>query len=312
MSQKSKTVVFFGNERLATGVSTTAPTLQKLIAAGYTVAAVVAQYERGKSRDVRQLEIAAIAEIHGIPVLLPEKLSEIKPELEAMGAITGVLVAYGKIIPQDIIDIFPRGIINIHPSLLPLHRGPTPLESVILNGEQETGVSIMHLVRAMDAGPVFAQERVALSGKETKIDLADSLLEKGGSMLIEHLPAILDGTLKPRPQDDSNATYDTMISKEAGLIDWTKPAEQIEREIRAYQEWPKSRAKLGDVDVVITSASVVEEQIGKPGNINVIDKNLFVTCGANSLQISTLVPAGKKEMPAQAFLAGYANRIQNS
>lgn len=309
MTQKSKTVVFFGNERLATGATTTAPTLRALIAAGYHVAAVITQYEKGRSRNVRPLEIAVVAAEHNIPVLLPEKLRDIQDQIKAFQAEAAVLVAYGKIIPQDIIDIFPIGIINIHPSLLPLHRGPTPIESVILGGDGETGVSIMQLARAMDAGPVYAQERIKLDGTETKISLSETLLRLGGDMLMTHLPAILDGSLKPTPQDENIATFDSMVQKDDGIIDWSKQAIQIEREVRAYQEWPKSRTKLGDVDVVISSSVVSRVQIGKPGEIIVSGKELFVACGKDSLKIVSLKPAGKKEMPAQAFLAGYVDRI---
>jgi methionyl-tRNA formyltransferase len=157
----SAKIVFFGNERLATGVTTTAPTLQALIDAGYEVCAlVVAQNQSGASRKARKLEVAEIAEQHGIPVLVPAKLDDIAGQLKDYGAEIGILVAFGKIVPQAILDIFPHGIINIHPSLLPKHRGSTPIESAILFGENETGVSLMQLVQKMDAGPVYAQETV--------------------------------------------------------------------------------------------------------------------------------------------------------
>ena len=146
-------VIFFGNERLATGVTTTAPTLRALIAAGYELVAVVSHYEQANSRTSRDLEIAAVAKEQNIPLLLPNKPSEIFEQLKSFNADVGVLVAYGKIIPQSIIDIFHKGIINIHPSALPMHRGPTPVESVMLNGESFTAVSVMQLVSAMDAGP---------------------------------------------------------------------------------------------------------------------------------------------------------------
>ncbi len=301
-------IVFFGNERLATGVSTTAPTLSALISAGYEICAVVSHHEAATSRKARVLEVAAVAEKHHIPVLLPEKPAEIIDQLAAFGAEIAVLVAYGKIVPQSVIDVFPEGIINIHPSALPKHRGPTPLESVLLAGDTSTAVSVMQLVKAMDAGPVFAQEVVQLTGAESKQRLADMLLKIGGEMIIGVLPHILSGELKPHPQHEDEATFDSLIQKQDGTIDWTKPATQIEREVRAYAEWPKSSATFGGIDVVVTKARTLNESID-PGALKVLDKNLVVGCGNASLVIESLKPAGKNEMTGQAFLAGYNNKI---
>ncbi len=308
MKKMSNKIVFFGNERLATGVTTTAPTLRALIKAGYKIVAVVSNYEAGQSRQARKLEIAEVAKEHDIPLLLPDKPGDIAEELKAFGAEIAVLVAYGKIVPSSVIDIFPKGIINIHPSLLPLHRGPIPIESVILEGANKTGVSIMQLAPAMDAGPVFGQSELTLMGTETKQGLADNLLEIGEAMLVELLPGILDGSLVALPQDDSRATYDQLITKSDGLIDWQKPAHKIEREIRAYQNWPKSRTTLGDKEVIITNAKVVDAA-GKPGEYQATEKELVIFCGEAALQITQLKPAGKSEMSATAFLAGYGKSL---
>jgi methionyl-tRNA formyltransferase len=308
MKKMSTTIVFFGNERLATGVTTSAPTLQSLIDDGYDVAAVVSNYEKGQSRSARSLEIANVAEKHGIPVLLPEKPMDIKEQLESYQASIGVLVAYGKIVPQSIIDIFPKGIINIHPSLLPLHRGPIPIESVILDGSDRTGVSIMQLVKAMDAGPVFGQSEVPLTGNETKQSLADGLLEIGGAMLHELLPGILEGSIVGMPQDDSRATYDNLINKDDGEIDWSQSALSIEREIRAFVEWPKSRTKIAGKEIVVTKARISDES-GQPGQIEVWGKDILVFCGEKALIIERLKPAGKNEMTSEAFLAGHRHLL---
>jgi methionyl-tRNA formyltransferase len=309
MSKTSKTVIFFGNERLATGVSTEAPTLQALIEAGYKVAAVVSNFEKGTSRAARSLEIAEVAHKHKIPLLLPKKLSEIHDQLEGYNADIGVLVAYGRIVSERIINLFPHGIVNIHPSLLPRHRGPTPIESVMLSGEEKTGVSIMRLAKAMDAGPVFGQSEVKLQGDETKQALADNLLEIGSSMLIELLPGILDGSIVALPQNDTRATYDQLIAKQAGRIDWQKPAILLEREIRAFQEWPKSSTVLMDKEVIITKARAVASKPAdaKPGDIGIAKEVgvIMVATSSGTLCIEQLKPAGKKEMSAKAFLAGY-------
>jgi methionyl-tRNA formyltransferase len=179
------------------------------------------------------------------------------------------------------------------------------LESIILSGDKKTGVSVMQLVRDMDAGPVFAQSEVELSGRETKQELADKLLDIGSAMVIDLLPGILDGSVVALPQDNSRATYDELITKEQGVLDWTKPAQQLEREVRAFAQWPQSRTELAGKDVVITHASIVDSPTATPGTVHVLDKQLIVSCGDQALRIEKLKPAGKAEMTAQAFLAGY-------
>lgn len=299
------TLVFFGNERLATGVTTSVPVLQALIAAGYRVAAVVvSQSDPAQSRKARTLEIATVAQQLGIPLLSPAKLTDIKDQLSGIGAQAGILVAYGKLVPPEIIDIFPRGIINIHPSLLPLRRGSTPIENVILYGEKETGVSLMQLVEEMDAGPVYAQQVVPIKGTETKQELADQLLNVGKDLLIKYLPSILDGSLAGNPQAKIEATYDKQIKKEAGELDTTKPAKQLEREVRAYAGWPRSRLMLGTTEVIVTQAHV-SGQNGTPGTLWLQGKEIGVHCTEGTLIIDALIPPGKKEMTAEAFVAGY-------
>lgn len=313
MKKISNPIIFFGNERLATGVTTTAPTLTRLIESGYNITAVIASNDFSASRKQRRLEVADVAKTHGIPVLLPKRLSEIREDLQLMGADTGILVAYGKMVPQSIIDIFSRGIINIHPSLLPLHRGPTPIESVILNGENKTGVSLMSLVKEMDAGPVYAQETLKLQGAETKQELADRLLKKGSDLLLGLLPEIIAGNVEPKPQNDSRATYDSLISKKDGAVDWQKSAVAIEREIRAYATWPGSHTILAGKEVIITKArSIYDGAKGsRPGDISVEKKsgNILVSTKDGALAIEYLKPAGKQEMPTNAFVAGHRHLL---
>ncbi len=309
MKQTSEPIVFFGNERIATGVTTTTPILRSLLEAGYPIAAVVANHEAARSRNARSLEVAALAAEYDIPVLLPERPKDILEELRSYGAVAGVLVAYGRIIPQSVIDIFPRGIINIHPSLLPKHRGPTPLESVILDGSAVTGVSIMELAKEMDAGPVYAQSEYELTGTETKQQLADDLSEIGSAMLLEILPGILDGSVVALPQGHDAATYDKLISRNDGVLDCTKPAAILEREVRAYAQWPKSRLRLGTTDVVVTAAAVAELGKATPGKLMPEKKRLFIGTGQDWLEVLRLKPAGKAEMTAEAFLNGYGKDL---
>lgn len=304
MKKTSETIIFFGNERLATGVVTDTPVLKALARAGYKISAVISSYEAGLSRKPRPLEISETARELNIPLLLPAKLRDATEDISRMKPALGVLIAYGQIVPAGIINMFPRGIINLHPSLLPKHRGPTPIESVILGGEEQTGVSIMQLSEAMDAGPVYVQASYSLKSDESKQEISDNLLAMGEQLIMEHLPRIIDGSLKPKPQDNTLATYDGLISKQDGIIDWTKDASVIAREIRAYLGWPGSRTDLHNKKVIITSATVTELS-GTPGEVQITGKRLIVCCGNNALIINKLKPAGKNEMTGEAFLAGH-------
>lgn len=295
--KKSPSLVFFGNERLSSGFTPSgAPTLEALIAQGYTIKAVVAHNEAAQSRKTRTLEIEEVARKHNIPVLLPQKLADIRSQLEQYGADIGVLVAFGKIVPQSIIDIFPYGILNIHPSLLPFYRGPVPIEQAILDGVPETGVSIMGLVKTMDAGPIYAQTKVMLGGNETKKELTQKLLRIGGEMIIETLPKVLDKSLQPRAQDESQATYTNLLKKSDGIINPSKPAVQLEREVRAYAVWPKSKLTLFGHTITVTKAHVAQ----KP-----TDTDLTILCNPGWLAIDELIAPSGKTMRGADFVRGY-------
>jgi methionyl-tRNA formyltransferase len=293
----SSNLIFFGNERLSSGfVPQGAPVLEALIKAGYTVSAVVANQHQISSRKVRKLEIETVANTYNIPLLLPRKLSDIYDELKALQAPAAVLVAYGKIIPQIIIDLFPKGIINIHPSLLPQYRGSTPIEQVILDGASKTGVSLMRIVQKMDAGPIYAQETISLTGKETKQALTARLLTKGAELLTANLDAILHDKLFPSPQDESKASFTPQLTKDAGIVDWSLSAIQIERQIRAYAVWPKSRATIYNAPLIITKGCVVQDYE---------ENKLIQRCGEGFLEIQELIAPSGKTMSGVAFIKGY-------
>jgi methionyl-tRNA formyltransferase len=308
MKKTSATILFFGNERLATGVRSSASTLQALIASGYQVGAVVvAQRPPAKSRRQRQLEVAVIAEQHGIPLLAPADLSAAREQLAGFGAEAAVLISYGRIIPEAVLNLFPRGIVNVHPSLLPRHRGSAPIESAILDGDRQTGVSLMRLAAKMDTGPLYDQQAVELNNTETKQHLADRLAAIGVDLVLEYLPKALNGSAKPRPQTGT-PTYDHLITKGDSVLDWHKPADRLEREIRAYAGWPGSRTTLGGKDVIITQAHAIPSNnpSAKPGDVEVLKQGLImIECGRGYLCIDRLKPAGKPEMSATAFAAGY-------
>jgi methionyl-tRNA formyltransferase len=295
VSSKAK-LVFFGNERLATAVSTDAPALRSLIQAGYNIQAVVASHSEGISRNKRQLEIVDVAHAYHIPILIPDKLDDIYAELADFKAEAGILVAFGKLIPQKIIDIFPWGIINIHPSLLPAYRGPTPVETAILEGVGQTGVSLMSLTAKMDAGPVYIQRPVELSGDEIKPELARRLLSLGSKLLVENLPFILDGSLAAIPQSEAQATYTRLLARTDGAIDFKEPAELTERRVRAFIGFPRTRAKLFDQEIIITKARVARDAA---------DGKLVVKCRPGWLEIEELTGPSGRSMSGADFIRGY-------
>ncbi|HEY1085105.1 MAG TPA: methionyl-tRNA formyltransferase [Candidatus Saccharimonadales bacterium] len=261
-------VIFFGNEKLATGIPNPQPLIKDAI--------VKAGFE--------------------IEQIITGNLAELKPH----DAKLAVLAAYGHIIPQRILDQFPLGIINIHPSLLPQYRGTTPIEQALLDGVEKTGVSIMHLTAGMDEGPLYRQKTLHLGATEQKLDLTTHLHQLGADILQEILPAIASSNLKPHQQPHpARATYTPKLVKSDGIIDLSQPADFIERQIRAFSGWPGSRTTLGSIDVIITKAHVSDTPT-----------DLSLECGDGKfLAIDTLKPAGKKEMPVKAFLAGYKNKL---
>lgn len=308
MTPTSKTILFFGTEDFS------AVTLEALIAHGFHIGAIITKPDarRGRSSTLSKPRVKELGEIHGIPVWQPSKLKDIVDDIARFDAPVGVLVSFGKIIPQSIIDLFEPGIINLHPSLLPKYRGPSPIEAAILAGDDTTGISIMQLSAAMDAGPVYIQEPYSLSQTETSLELYNALGTRGSEMLVRALPHIFDGTLMPLEQIDELATYCQLISKQDGEINWRKPAVQLEREIRAFLGWPGSRTTLNDIELIITRAQVYAGSFGSPGEYKITsDDTLLVQTDDQALRILTVKPVGKKEMPIKAFLAGYSHKLSS-
>lgn len=299
MTNTSKTLLFFGNERLSTGFEPRgAPTLEALLKAGYDVKAVIAHHSQTHSRTKRELEIESVAQAYTIPVLLPEKPIDIIDELATFQADAAVLVAYGKIIPASIINLFPHGIINIHPSLLPRYRGPTPIEQALRDGAKKTGVSLMHLSEGMDTGPVYAQKELILTGIETKHELTTQALQLGSELLIENLPSILDGSLTPTPQDETKASYSSLLTKSDAWLDTAKSADVLERDIRAFETWPKAKLSIFNKTITVLKAQVVA---------NKADNALIIACGNNTyLEIQELIGPSGKTMRGADFIRGYA------
>lgn len=220
-----------------------------------------------------------------------------------------VLIDFGIIVSQKVIDTFPLGIINSHFSLLPHLRGADPITWSIAGGDKKTGVSLMLVDAGLDTGKLLTYRTLHLKGNETSPSLTADLIALSDNLLSEFVPRYLTGGITPKNQPHpKRATYSRKLTKQDGVIDWHSPAEQIERSIRAFIEWPQSRTQLNGLDVIITSAQVVNGS-GAPGTYVVSGKELIIYTGKKALSIQALKPAGKKEMPVAAFLAGYSNKL---
>jgi len=294
MTKKSHKIVFFGTDDFS------AVFLGALIDAGYPIVAVVTKPDSKKGRGQHLTEplVKTIAKTHDIAVWQPQKLTEIREPLTDIGPCAGVLVSYGKIIPENIIDLFTPGIINVHPSLLPRYRGPSPIESAILNGDPETGVSIMQLVKAMDAGPVYSQTTLPLNGTETKPELYEKLGKIGVTELLKVLPSILNENMRPTAQDNTKATYCSLLTKHNGLLDPLQQSATIaERKIRAFIGYPKTRLVIDGAPLIVTKAH------SAPAPSSQLDQKFI---DGNYLIIDELIaPTSGKSLTAEAFLRGY-------
>lgn len=258
---------------------------------------------------------------HGeVPVLelaerleLPTYTVESKTALDALFVKTAftsrlaILVDFGIIVSQAVIDRFPLGIINSHFSLLPEWRGADPITFSVLSGQKQTGVSLMLLAAAMDEGPLLAQATYDLLPKITALELTKDLIDLSDQSLRTIVPEYLVGNIIPVEQV-GEPTYSRKLTKADSLLDFTKPAAQLEREIRAFLEWPKSRTTIAGKEVVITKAHLAEGTT-TPGEVSARDKELRIGTAEDFLVIDALKPAGKPEMTAQAFLAGYGKAL---
>lgn len=290
----SKPLIFFGTEDFSATV------LQSLIDGDYDITAVITKpdFYKGRGRKLVEPVVKKLAAKYNITVLQPQKLSEIIDFIHDNQPALGILVSYGKIIPPNIIALFTPGIINVHPSLLPKYRGPSPIETAILNDDPATGVSIMLLTAKMDAGPVYARETSVLTGTETKLELYDRLSRLGANLLIKILPDIFSGNLEPTPQTELDATYCPLLTKDES---WLKPeqknASRLEREIRAYTGYPKSRYILYGQEVIIQEAHIAHSNDESP---------IILHCVENTtLAIDQLIAPSGKSVGSASFLRGY-------
>ena len=294
-------VLFWGTPEFAT-----AP-LRALLGEGFEVVAVVTQPDKpvGRSRSaLRPSAVKQVAVAESIPVLQPEKPKgeEFLAQLRELAPDVSVVVAYGHILPKAVIDLPRLGTLNIHASLLPALRGAAPIQAAIRDGRGETGVTIMQMVPALDAGPIIHQVRTPIVEDETAGELALRLSELGAAALIEALALIELGLARPEPQDEAEATYAPKLTRETGRVDWTASAHDVGHHIRAYDPKPGAWSRIRDTEVKLFGARVAPRGTSHtPGEVLVIDEiGMLVACGGGAIRVSAVQPAGKRRLsPAE-------------
>ena len=300
-------VIFMGTPDFSVG------TLEALIGAGHEVVLVVTQPDKPKGRGgkMQYTPVKEAALAHGIPVFQPVKIREAQAveELRKYNADIMVVIAFGQILPKEILEMTPYGCINVHASLLPSYRGAAPIQWAVINGDKESGVTIMRMDEGVDTGDMINKVIVPLNEKETGGSLFDRLSESGAKLLVETLPMLEDGSAVFEKQPEESTTpYAAMISKKMGELDWAKSATELERLIRGLNPWPSAFSHLNGKTLKIWEASVEEENGEKkaPGTVLQADaKGFRIQTGEGILKIDTLQMEGKKRMDAQAFLRGY-------
>lgn len=274
--------------------------------------AAVTQPDRPAGRGQKRTPppVAIRARELGLHVLQPERLQDVREELERLRPEVGVVVAYGKLIPRWLLDLPPHGFLNVHPSLLPRYRGASPIPYAVRNGDPETGVTVIRLTEELDAGPILAQQRVPVDPRDTAGTLEARLARVAADLLVQTLEALERGDIHPQPQDESAATYCGKLTKEDGRIRWEDPAVSIERHIRAMDPWPGAFTTRGERLLKIWRARVVPGLgSGRPGEIVRITREGFVVAtGEGALEVLELQPPGGRRMPAAAYVRGHRVR----
>jgi methionyl-tRNA formyltransferase len=305
-------IVFFGTPAFAV------PTLEALIASRHDVVAVVSQPDRpkGRGQQLQPTPTRQVAMTRGIPVLQPTKIREeaFLQQIRDLRVDLGVVVAFGRILPDALLAIPPLGMINVHASILPRYRGAAPIQRAVLAGDAETGVTIMRVASELDAGPTFAVASVPIPADATSGDMETVLARLGGDLLIPVVEDLAHGRAVETPQDHGRATFAPKITKEEGLVDWRAPAAVIHNRVRGLQPWPLASTRLADSRIVLRRTDPADVDVtgnADPGNVTpgtvvgAAGDQLIVACGEQTaLRILALQPEGRRTMTAREFLAG--------
>jgi len=305
-------VVFMGSPAFAL------PALQALVSSKYDISAVYTQPDKktGRGQRVTACTVKQYATGVGLRVILPQSfrsngevdlLRGIKPDII-------IVAAYGQILPETVLQIPQYRCINIHPSLLPRYRGPSPVAAAILNGDAQTGVSIMLIERKVDSGPIIAQTQVPIQDEDTTGSLTGRLAATGAELLINTLPDWVSGTIKPLAQDEAWASYTRMERKEDGELDWKWQAVQLWRKVRAFYPWPGCYVKwMGSRIKIVAAVPLADSGKGSVGQVIALPRGevtrVAVRTGEGMLGLVTVQPEGKREMTAGDFAAGHRDFI---
>ena len=296
--------VFFGSPMVSVKV------LKEVIRAGHEIPAIYTRPARrgGRSRELMPTPVAVAGKKLGIPVRTPVNLggSEIQAELCRVDADVFLIASYGTMLPPHLLSIPPLGALNIHPSLLPRHRGPSPVVNAILEGDEETGTSIMLLDKGMDTGPLLAQsETFPIDFRTTAGELTERLFTSGATLLINTLELWTQNKIVPRSQEESKATISKLLKRSDGNINWSLPAIRIERMVRAYDPWPGTFTKWGDRNLKVLAVTTVDRGNGPPGMVSFGDEGLIISTGLGSLLAVRLQLEGRTPISGKEFARGY-------
>lgn len=303
-------VVFFGTPAFAV------PSLEAVIASPHEAVAVVSQPDRpkGRGQQLQPTPTKQVALAHGIPVLQPTKIREeaFLQQIRDVHADLGVVVAFGRILPDALLAIPRLGMINVHASILPFYRGAAPIQRAVMAGDAETGVTIMRVASELDAGPTFSVGRVPIPPDATSGDMERVLAVLGAQLLLPVVDDLEGGRAVETPQDHARATFASKITKDEGVIDWREPAERVHNRVRGLQPWPLASTVLNGTRIVLRRTGVrsPDRANGRsadltPGRILAANGQMSVVCGnGTELDIFELQPEGKRTMTAREFLAG--------
>lgn len=300
-------IIFFGSDRFA------AAHLRSLIDSDHQVVACVTQPDRPKGRGMKVVisEIKECAQEHSIPLLQPNSLKEdgLIDELKSYQSDVFVVIAYGRFLPRPILDIPPKGAVNVHASLLPKYRGAAPINWAIINGEDKTGLTIMYINEEMDAGDILAQLSIAICKDDTSMSLRTQMMKEGPSLLIKTLNDLSNNKGKPIVQDHSQATFAPKLTKELGIIDWQKSADSIYNQIRGLLPWPSAYTSYNGKLLKILEAQVVpgNSDSSKPGTVVKVSKDgIMIAAADHNLLVKKVHLQDAKPMDASAFVRGHA------
>jgi methionyl-tRNA formyltransferase len=277
----------------------------------YTVVGVVTQPDkpagRGKTLTPCAVKVAALQ--LGLPVLQPEKMKDAFAQLQAWQPDLILVAAFGKILRTNVLHLPPLGCLNVHASLLPRHRGATPINAAILAGDSETGITLMKMDEGLDTGDRLAAKSLTISPGDTASSLTIRLAQLGADLVREALPSYIAGRLTPQPQDHARATYAPQLRKEDGRLHWTESAVALERRVRAMNEWPGAFFQFSDQPIKVLRAHVRPDRIATPGRVIRVDGQPAIGTIEGSLVLDEIQPPSKKPMPAASYLNGNPSLI---